>query len=52
MGYSPWDCKKSDTTEQLNTHVCMRARAHIHTHRGLKKSEKIVIMSHQVFAYS
>ena len=22
-GYSPWDCKESDTTEQLSTHTCL-----------------------------
>ena len=23
VGYSPWDCKKSDMTEQLTLHVCI-----------------------------
>ena len=31
-GYSPWDCKELDTTEQLSVHVCACARACIHTH--------------------
>ena len=22
MGYSPWGCKESDTTEQLSMHIC------------------------------
>ena len=30
-GYSPWDCKELDTTEQLSVHVCACARACVHT---------------------
>ena len=26
MGYSPWGCKESDTTEQLSTHTCKHQR--------------------------
>ena len=24
MGYSPWVCKESDTTERLSMHICKR----------------------------
>ena len=27
MGYSPWDCKESDTTERLHFHYCYIVRA-------------------------
>ena len=30
MGYSPWGCKESGTTEGLR--ICARACAHTHTH--------------------
>ena len=26
MGYSPWSCKESDTTEQLSMHMHINAR--------------------------
>ena len=32
MGSSPWGCKESDTTEQLNTHT--HTHAHIYNHTG------------------
>ena len=32
VGYGPWSCKESDTTECLSTHLC----AHTHTHTGSK----------------
>ena len=25
VGYSPWGCKESDTTEQLSTYTCEKA---------------------------
>ena len=31
VGYSPWGCKESDTTEQL-THTHTHTHTHIHTH--------------------
>ena len=32
LGYSPWGCKKLDTTEQLiHTHTHTHTRTHTHT---------------------
>ena len=31
-GYSPWNCKESDTTEHMCTHTHMHAHTHTHTH--------------------
>ena len=32
VGYSPWGCKESDTTEQLSTYAHAHVYAHTHTH--------------------
>ena len=29
IGYSPWDCKESDTTERLHFHFMLRRETHI-----------------------
>ena len=31
MGYSPWDCKESDTTEQLNHHPRQKYKSVLNT---------------------
>ena len=33
MGYSPWDCKESDTTEGLTLSLAFQNNTHIHTKR-------------------
>ena len=33
MGYSPWDCQESDTTEPMSAHTLTRAHTHTHTRR-------------------
>ena len=40
VGFSPWDCEESDTTEQL-----IRARTHIHIHIYIthKKEQNLAI---------
>ena len=43
MGYSPWGCKESDTTEQLSTYAHAHVYAHTHTHthtHNLKRTEE------------
>ena len=42
-GYSPWDCKELDTTEQLSVHVCActPVRAHTHTHTHTHTHDKV-----------
>ena len=39
VGYSPWGCNESDTTEQLSiyAHACVRAYTHTHTHTQSQK---------------
>ena len=34
MGYSPWGCKESDTTEGLSMRVRTCTHTHIRTHTG------------------
>ena len=31
MGYSPWGCKESDTTEHVHTHTT-HTHTHVHAH--------------------
>ena len=43
VGYSPWGCKESDTTEQLSTYAHAHVYAHTHTHthtHNLKRTEE------------
>ena len=32
VGYSPWGCKESDTTEQQSVRTCTHVYTHTHTH--------------------
>ena len=41
VGYSPWGCKESDTTEQLSIYAHARVRVHTHTHKISKAQRKI-----------
>ena len=46
MGYSPWDCKESDTAEQLTLQISPTgASSHTHTH-----THKLVNMKDQVLS--
>ena len=45
MGYSPWGCKESDTTERLS--VCART----HTHRHLNKDDSKTQSPHRISAH-
>ena len=42
MGYSPWGCKESDTTEQYT-------RTHTHTYPPLREAYSESTQSHQRF---
>ena len=44
MGYSPWDCKESDTTE-VTWHTCMHTHrdSYTHTHTHTHSSEMSVV---------
>ena len=44
VGYSPWDCKESDTTEATE-HACTHTHTHTHTHTLLCVHIKIYIFS-------
>ena len=44
VGYSPWGCKESDTTEQLSIYAHARVRVHTHT-QNLKSTEENLQLS-------
>ena len=39
MGYSPWGCKQSDTTEQLHFHSLLRRKVMTNLHSILKSRD-------------
>ena len=41
VGYSPWDCRESDTTEQLSTHEFLPCSRHPSKHGGDSAVNKV-----------
>ena len=47
VGYSPWGCKESDTTERLHFHYGKSMFNHSRNHQNVIQSSGTILFSHQ-----